>query len=75
GVKNRLMVFINWIYNYFTYDQSLRLIFREFYRARQKPEDVKQQVSSTVNPSSSPQPAAAGPAMPADVKQAADYKR
>ncbi|MES2777268.1 MAG: NAD(P)/FAD-dependent oxidoreductase [Bacteroidota bacterium] len=35
GVKNRIMVFINWIYNYFTYDQSLRLIFKEFYR---KPE-------------------------------------
>jgi NADH:ubiquinone reductase (H+-translocating) len=27
GVKNRLQVFINWIYNYLTYDQSLRLIF------------------------------------------------
>ena len=32
GVKNRLQVFINWMYNYFTYDQNLRLIFREFYR-------------------------------------------
>jgi NADH:ubiquinone reductase (H+-translocating) len=30
GVKNRLFVFINWIYHYFTFDQSLRLIFREF---------------------------------------------
>jgi NADH:ubiquinone reductase (H+-translocating) len=30
GVKNRLFVFLNWLYNYFTYDQSLRLIFREF---------------------------------------------
>jgi NADH:ubiquinone reductase (H+-translocating) len=35
GVKNRVMTFINWIYNYFTYDQNLRLIFREFYRPRQ----------------------------------------
>lgn len=26
GVKNRLFVFINWVWNYFTYDQSLRLI-------------------------------------------------
>lgn len=34
GVKNRLQVFINWIYNYITYDQSLRLIFTEFYRPR-----------------------------------------
>ena len=32
GVKNRIMTFINWIYNYFTYDQNLRLIFKEFYR-------------------------------------------
>lgn len=32
GVKNRFFVFINWIYNYFTYDQNLRLIFKQFYR-------------------------------------------
>jgi NADH:ubiquinone reductase (H+-translocating) len=29
GVKNKFFVFINWLYNYITYDQSLRLIFRE----------------------------------------------
>lgn len=29
GVKNRLFVFLNWLYNYITYDQSLRLIFRD----------------------------------------------
>ncbi|MBA2745354.1 MAG: NAD(P)/FAD-dependent oxidoreductase [Flavisolibacter sp.] len=34
GVKNRIFVFINWIYNYFTYDQNLRLIFKEFYRPK-----------------------------------------
>jgi len=28
GVKNKLFVFINWIWNYFTYDQSLRLIIK-----------------------------------------------
>lgn len=33
GVKNRLFVFLNWVYNYVTYDQSLRLIFREFHRS------------------------------------------
>lgn len=32
GVKNRFFVFLNWLYNYFTYDQNLRLIFREFER-------------------------------------------
>ncbi len=30
GVKNKFFVFINWLYNYITYDQSLRLIFKEF---------------------------------------------
>lgn len=28
GVKNRLFVFINWVWNYVTYDQSLRLIIK-----------------------------------------------
>lgn len=28
GTKNRLFVFINWIWNYITYDQSLRLIIK-----------------------------------------------
>lgn len=32
GVKNKFFVFSNWLYNYVTYDQSLRLIFKEFYR-------------------------------------------
>jgi NADH:ubiquinone reductase (H+-translocating) len=34
GVKNRFFVFCNWLYNYITYDQNLRLIFREFYREK-----------------------------------------
>ena len=34
GVKNKFFVFINWVYNYFTYDQSLRLIFKEFKKAK-----------------------------------------
>jgi NADH dehydrogenase len=36
GVKNKVLIFINWIYNYFTHDQSLRLIFREFNRPKNK---------------------------------------
>ncbi len=32
GVKNRFFVFCNWLYNYFTYDQNLRLIFKQFYK-------------------------------------------
>jgi NADH dehydrogenase len=45
GVKNRIMVFINWIYNYITYDQNLRLIFKEFYRPR-VPLDTTKQVQA-----------------------------
>ena len=29
GVKNKLFIFINWVWNYVTYDQSLRLIIRQ----------------------------------------------
>ena len=43
GVKNRIIVFINWIYSYFTYDQSLRLIFKEFYRPKTPVDQSKQQ--------------------------------
>ena len=28
GVKNKLFVFLNWVWSYFTYDQSLRLIIK-----------------------------------------------
>jgi NADH:ubiquinone reductase (H+-translocating) len=35
GVKNRFFVFLNWLYNYVTYDQNLRLIFKEFYRPQE----------------------------------------
>lgn len=28
GVKNRLFIFINWMWSYFTYDQSLRLLIK-----------------------------------------------
>ena len=38
GVKNRFFVFSNWLYNYFTYDQNLRLIFKEFDKPKQEHE-------------------------------------
>jgi NADH dehydrogenase len=28
GVKNRILIFLNWSWNYFSYDQSLRLLIR-----------------------------------------------
>jgi len=33
GVKNRLQIFVNWVYKYFTRDQSLRLLFRNRYKS------------------------------------------
>jgi NADH dehydrogenase len=36
GVKNRFFVFSNWLYNYITYDQNLRLIFKEFNKTTNK---------------------------------------
>jgi NADH dehydrogenase len=32
GVKNKMQIFINWLYKYFTYDQNLRLLIRNSYR-------------------------------------------
>ncbi len=43
GVKNRFFVFCNWLYNYFTYDQNLRLIFKEFGK-----EDVRDKKQKSV---------------------------
>ncbi|WP_235297021.1 NAD(P)/FAD-dependent oxidoreductase [Portibacter marinus] len=37
GAKNKLIVFINWIWNYFTYDQSLRLIINPKDQADRNP--------------------------------------
>lgn len=34
GVKNKVFVFINWVWNYLTYDQSLRLIIRPHMRKK-----------------------------------------
>jgi NADH dehydrogenase len=42
GVKNRILIFINWVYSYLTYDQSLRLIFKEFYRPKLPVDQGKQ---------------------------------
>ncbi|WP_372774111.1 NAD(P)/FAD-dependent oxidoreductase [Mangrovibacterium sp.] len=37
GVKNRLLIFINWLWKYFTFDQSLRLILRPSKKAQERP--------------------------------------
>lgn len=32
GVKNKVQIFVNWFYKYFTYDQNLRLLIRNSYK-------------------------------------------
>lgn len=44
GVKNKIQVFINWMYKYFTYDQSLRLLFRNTYRKENTTDNSKKQL-------------------------------
>lgn len=41
GIKNRLVTFLNWVYNYINYDRSERLIIRPFKSNRAKLEDVE----------------------------------
>ncbi|HVK96257.1 MAG TPA: NAD(P)/FAD-dependent oxidoreductase [Flavisolibacter sp.] len=72
GVKNRIIVFINWIYNYITHDQSLRLIFREFYKPRLVKEAVKERVENA-NQAMVPGPNTQDYQQP--YKEAASYKR
>ncbi len=56
GVKNKIQIFINWIYKYFTFDQNLRLIFNGFSLAENKPATQPQpsqslpQVQQTTTP-------------------------
>ena len=33
GTKNKLFVFLNWVWNYFSYDQSLRLVIKPWKRS------------------------------------------
>jgi NADH:ubiquinone reductase (H+-translocating) len=74
GVKNRIMTFINWIYNYFTYDQNLRLIFKEFYRPAKPAQS--QPVQPDVRPSQMWSPTTpVEQKKDDDLKKAAGYNR
>lgn len=50
GIKNRIFVFVNWVYSYVTYDQSLRLIFKEFYRPKLPVDETKQEKVNSSKP-------------------------
>ncbi len=41
GFKNKLIVFLNWFWNYFTYDQSLRLIIKPSHKRLSEKEVTK----------------------------------
>jgi NADH dehydrogenase len=34
GFRNRIVVFVNWIWNYFSYDRAIRLIIRPYDRQK-----------------------------------------
>jgi hypothetical protein len=69
-------VFINWIYNYITYDQSLRLIFKEFYRPRIPVEKTKQPSIVGNVPTTLPgRPEQKGSDSQDELRQAANFKR
>lgn len=39
GIKNKLMILINWVWHYITYDQSLRLILRPSEKTKRSPNE------------------------------------
>jgi NADH dehydrogenase len=42
GFRNKLIVLINWIWNYFSYDNGTRLIIRPFRKNKQvREEEIK----------------------------------
>ncbi len=40
GVKNKIFIFLNWAWSYFTYDQSLRLLIKPYKPAKEKKQGV-----------------------------------
>jgi NADH:quinone reductase (non-electrogenic) len=43
GVKNKLLIFINWMWNYLTYDQSLRVMIKPKIRTEESVEQTKEE--------------------------------
>jgi NADH dehydrogenase len=44
GVKNRMMIFINWAWNYLTYDQTLRLLLKPKPKVKDREKEVNEQL-------------------------------
>lgn len=49
GVKNRLLIFVNWMWNYVTYDQSLRLILKAADSKKEKLPDPVEEATISNN--------------------------
>ena len=41
GYRNKAIVLVNWLWNYFNYDRGIRLIIRPFVRDKNKKEPVE----------------------------------
>lgn len=48
GVKNKILVFINWAWNYFTFDPSLRLLIRPTYVRQKEREEMVEDKKSHI---------------------------
>ncbi|UBM59911.1 NAD(P)/FAD-dependent oxidoreductase [Marinilongibacter aquaticus] len=46
GAKNKLMVLINWVWSYITYDQSLRLIIKPNWRILNRKSEKKEEIEA-----------------------------
>ncbi|SCX93716.1 NADH dehydrogenase [Nonlabens sp. Hel1_33_55] len=42
GVRNRIVVFLNWTYNYFNFDRAARLIIRPYHKRIKMPKSVSE---------------------------------
>ncbi|MBK0401645.1 FAD-dependent oxidoreductase [Adhaeribacter sp. BT258] len=59
GHRNRVITFFTWVWNYFTYDQSLRLIIRPYWKEpRKKKGDASPEAQGNETPQEKPQPLA-----------------
>ncbi len=49
GFRNRIVVLVNWVWNYFSYDRGIRLIIRPFNRQTMTPDPTKEATGGSLN--------------------------
>ncbi len=62
GVKNKIQIFVNWVYKYFTFDQNLRLIFNGLGFSEKQLKQI--QTEQNIQPQVTSQPQVVQPAVP-----------